>query len=178
MKNTIDKIFIIIICVLINSLLIYNLCLGSEYSDFRKQNLHWKTFSCDSKGCCNTRQYLLLTKGNSVNRFNNCKITLGVWKSFYTNTIITSSTKGEIDHILPYRWIYENGGKLLSTEKQLEIYNDVENLAIATVKENIKKSDNIKIPFKISKEKEKEVKEIQCYICSKHNLQNCNTLCE
>lgn len=140
--------------------------------------MHW-TWRCDSTCCFDTRQSVLVNNAIPVKidkedkRY--CKVIGGVWYSFYSGVEIKDPKEIEIDHALPFDWVYSHVEDQ-STENLLKIYNDEENLVIATVKENRQKGNKINLPFPVSKEVQKKFKDRQLYICKKYPMKNCESL--
>lgn len=146
------------------------------FASNNREHLNWIEVYCDGKCCYNTRQYLLLTQGENLQK-KGCKIIKGEWHSFYLNTKHTEPAQVEIDHVLPWSWIYQHGANKLNLETQKEIYNDLENLVIASKKENRSKSSLLNLPFAVPEDKEREYKEIQCKVCLRWDLEDCDEFC-
>ena len=119
--------------------------------------------------CINTRHYILYRDGINVKLNHKNIVKSGLWTSFYSNTSLSSPRQIEIDHILPFKFMKDNGG----CDRIEEIYNDEENLVIASKKENRAKSSLLIVPF-ITKA---PYREKQCKICNKYKLKNCNLVC-
>lgn len=141
--------------------------------------MHWDVHCFP--GCCfDTRQILLLKNGTNtvVNNKSkaHCKVISGVWHSFYSGQEITDPKQIEIDHVLPFDWFYDNVVDK-SPENMLKIYNDEDNLVIATAHENEEKSNKLNVPFDVSEYVHLEYKSKQCDFCHKYSMNNCNQVC-
>lgn len=120
--------------------------------------------------CLNTRHYILYRDGENVKINSNNKVISGIWASYYSPTLITNPKDIQIDHVLPWKFLRDNG----DCKNAKEMINDEENLVIATVKENSSKSGDLNTPFKTNA----PYKQKQCYICKKWKLRNCNLICQ
>ena len=79
--------------------------------------------------------------------------------------------KVQIDHVLPWYWIKRHGG----CDRANAIYNDPDNLVIASEAVNDKKA-NILQPEWMSEEKLREIRHRQYKFCEKWELSDCDEL--
>lgn len=119
--------------------------------------------------CIDTRHYILYRDGRDVEINNKNKVISGEWNSYYSNKAINNPKEIQIDHVLPWKFLRDNG----DCKKAKEMINDEENLVIASKKENGSKSDHLDTPF----ETNAPYKQKQCYICKKWKLRNCKLVC-
>ena len=127
-------------------------------SESYRKNLKWDNcFYQDENDCCySTKEYILkinnLLDNEPVCENNyiscRCKIMKGEWLSFYSKELIKNRNDIEIDHFIPASCLlnennkcYMFGDKILPLKEKMKIYNDIENLVIATKPENRKKSN-------------------------------------
>lgn len=132
---------------------------------------HWDTcYKIINNKCINTRHYILYRDGGEVKLNNKNIVKSGIWASYYSVNLYTQPSELEIDHVLPFKFMKDNGG----CDNIKEIYNDEENLVIASKKENRAKSALLTVPFKTNA----PYKQKQCYICKKWKLNNCDLVCQ
>ena len=106
-------------------------------------------------------------------------IAKGTYRDFYTDRFLDSPREVQIDHVRPWQKI-RNG--MTDCDKAYDAYNDESNLVVAGIQENQSKSNLVKMPFKkykdftliLTDEKVKEMAQIECRICKKWHLNNCD----
>ena len=158
-------------------IIFYILFTSNGLASNNRENLQWNIVAKQGKCKYNTRQYILLTQGKNIKQ-NGCKIISGEWESFYLHDKLTSPKQIQIDHVLPWSWIYKHGANKLDHTMQIEVYNDLDNLRIASVNENQSKSNYISLPFHVNAKTNEEYIKIQCHVCNKWHLNDCNVLCD
>ncbi len=153
---------------------------------------HQRIKNSEGKSCItNTRDWLLYLEGTDVVVNNKCRVIAGKWKSFYSGVEINDPKKIEIDHVFPWAEMKRRGVCELSEieiancqkienkiencklNKKIEFYNDRNNLVIATISENQKKSDKLELPFEVSEAVKKEYKDKLFMFCLSR-FSNCN----
>lgn len=122
----------------------------------------------------NTRHWLLYLEGTDVVVNNKCQVVAGKWKSFYSGVKITDPANIQIDHLFPWAEMKRRGVCRLSRNAIIDFYNDRNNLVIATISENQKKSDKLKLPFEVNEKVKKEYKDRQFMFCLSRFGENCD----
>ena len=120
--------------------------------------------------CISTNEYILYRDGADVKINNKNKVKSGIWTSYYTDKLLLKRADVNIDHVLPFKFMKDNGG----CDNIKEIYNDEENLVISSQKENRDKWHHLTVPFETNAPYKKK----QCYICNKWKLNNCDLVCQ
>ncbi len=94
----------------------------------RKNWRHWIDVDRD---CQNTRHEILIRDSNAPVVFKtqrNCKVVGGEWFGPYTGKVFNSAKDLDIDHIVPLKHAYSNGGSSWSREEKKRFANDYDNL--------------------------------------------------
>lgn len=90
---------------------------------------------------CNTRQDVLISQGENVEKDEKCKILSGVWIDPYSLNTFDNSSDLDIDHVIPLNYAAQMGGNGWDKEKKQEFANDKTQLLAVSAKENRKKGD-------------------------------------
>lgn len=125
--------------------------------------------------CVNTRHEIIAEhcKVLSVQKSGSFHIAVSgaECRDYYTGEEINDVKKVQIDHVLPWYWIKRHGG----CDRANAIYNDPDNLVIASEAVNEKKA-NVLQPEWMSDEKLQEIRHRQYQFCEKWNLSDCDEL--
>jgi len=101
----------------------------------RKDWPHWSDLN---KNCLNTRAEIL--KERSLIKINlnqkGCKVVSGSWNDYYFPEKLNQVDQIDIDHLVPLKHAYENGGRSWSKQMKEQFANDPENLVITHRKFN------------------------------------------
>ena len=81
---------------------------------------------------CDTRDRVLIRDGRDVSVGSDCRIS-GAWRSFYDGQTLTSSSRVDIDHIVPLANAWRSGAKRWSRERRRRFANDLENSELIAV---------------------------------------------
>jgi hypothetical protein len=100
----------------------------------------WGQWSDADKNCLKTRDEILKRDSLTPVVIENCKVKSGRWKDFYFGDEVTDPKKLEIDHVVPVKEAHESGACNWSKHERKQFYNDIDNLVVATVKNNRSKS--------------------------------------
>lgn len=91
---------------------------------------------------CNAREMTLIRDGVNVESDpTNCKIISGEWTTPYNNSVITDSSKIDIDHVIPLSFAARHGGNDWSLELKEQFANDLDQLLATSATENRSKGD-------------------------------------
>lgn len=125
--------------------------------------------------CVNTRHEIIAERCKvlSVQKSGSFHIAVSgaECRDYYTGEEINDVKKVQIDHVLPWYWIKRHGG----CDRANAIYNDPDNLVIASEAVNDKKA-NVLQPEWMSDEKLREIRHRQYNFCNKWGLSDCDEL--
>ena len=125
--------------------------------------------------CVNTRHEIIAERCKvlSVQKSGSFHISVSgaECRDYYTGEEINDVKKVQIDHVLPWYWIQRHGG----CDRAKAIYNDPDNLVIASEAVNDKKA-NVLQPEWMSDEKLREIRHRQYNFCNKWGLSDCDEL--
>lgn len=133
-----------------------------EYDYNRKDWGSWINKKCNS-----TRVNIIIKYAKEYN-YNNCRLISGIFIDMFTNKEIKYN-KIDIDHIVPLRYINNNGGYFFSKEKKNEVFNDYENLLPVNLNDNRRKGSKGVSEFMPEKNRCLYI-EIWINILNKYNL--------
>lgn len=112
----------------------------SQEVDYNRSD--WKHWSDLDGNGCDSREDLLVRTGKNVKTDpGTCKVLSGTWVEPYAKTMVTDSSKLDIDHIVALSHAAQNGGQKLSATQKEQLANDPQNLYISIAKENRSKGD-------------------------------------
>jgi Protein of unknown function (DUF1524) len=81
---------------------------------------------------CDTRDRVLIRDGRDVSVGSDCRIS-GAWRSFYDGQTVTSSSRVDIDHVVPLANAWRSGAKRWSRERRRRLANDLDNSQLIAV---------------------------------------------
>jgi hypothetical protein len=82
---------------------------------------------------CDTREAVLRRDGSRVTTDAQCHPTAGRWRSYYDGTIIRSSSKLDIDHIVPLANAWISGARTWSAARRETFANDLDDPQLIAV---------------------------------------------
>ncbi|MER6655256.1 HNH endonuclease family protein [Streptomyces sp. NPDC000971] len=111
---------------------------GYERDSFR----HW--IDEDDDGCETRAEVLLEEATTKPVQGDRCKLTGGVWMSYYDEVEVTDAKKLDIDHMVPLAEAWDSGAYDWTSERRQAYANDLESdrsLVAVTAKTNRSKAD-------------------------------------
>jgi hypothetical protein len=91
-------------------------------SGYARTKFHtWDSVS----GSCDTRETVLERDGTHVTTSSSCHATSGSWTSFYDGMVITSSSKVDIDHVVPLENAWVSGARAWTASRREQFANDL-----------------------------------------------------
>lgn len=105
---------------------------------------HWRDL--DGNGCKNDKDVLIAEAIEEPAIGPGCKLTGGVWFSYYDNTEIHGSGPGkiDIDHLIPLAEVHDSGGHSWTPERRKRYANDITRettLVAVSARSNRQKAD-------------------------------------
>lgn len=125
---------------MISKLIIAILLITSINAKYNRKD--WKHWSDIDKDCQNSRAEVLIERSKSKVHFKDskkCVVIKGEWEDYFFNETLSDTRKIDIDHLIPLKHAYENGGEKWSKKEKEDFANDPENLAITNLKYNRQK---------------------------------------
>jgi hypothetical protein len=98
-----------------------------------------------SPGGCNTRKLVLLRDGQDARKGSGCRI-IGRWRSFYDGMEFTSSSKLDIDHVIPLAEAWRSGAREWSQDERKRFANDLSSPQLVAVSYSANRSKGDKGP--------------------------------
>jgi len=89
--------------------------------------------------CLNTRHEMLADLSTGPVVRDGCRVIHGRWNDPYTGIIFTSSSKLDIDHIVPLKWAWDRGAAGWGQNQRLDFANDPRNLMAVEASANRQK---------------------------------------
>jgi len=90
---------------------------------------HWTS----QGGGYDTRDRVLIRDGRNVKVGPGCRIVSGTWRSFYDGVTFTSSSRVDIDHVVPLANAWRSGARRWSDERRRDFANDLEDSQLIAV---------------------------------------------
>ncbi|MFE0255130.1 HNH endonuclease family protein [Streptomyces sp. NPDC059010] len=113
---------------------------GYDRNKFR----HWNSGDAPADGC-NTRAEVLLHEAVAPPAVGpGCRLTGGSWFSYYDNTVVTSASGLDIDHMVPLAESWDSGASAWTAQRREAYANDQgaeQSLVAVTARSNRSKAD-------------------------------------
>jgi hypothetical protein len=95
---------------------------------------------------CDTREAVLRRDGSDVTTDAQCHPTAGRWRSYYDGTIIRSSSKLDIDHIVPLANAWISGARSWTASRREAFANDLDDPQLIAVSASSNRSKGDRSP--------------------------------
>ena len=82
---------------------------------------------------CDTRDRVLIRDGRHVAVGPGCRIISGSWRSFYDRVTVTSSSRVDIDHVVPLANAWRSGARRWGDDSRRDFANDLEDSQLIAV---------------------------------------------
>lgn len=90
---------------------------------------HWTS----QGGGCDTRDRVLIRDGRNVRVGPGCRIVSGTWRSFYDGLTFTSSSRVDIDHVVPLANAWRSGARRWNDERRRHFAYDLDDSQLIAV---------------------------------------------
>lgn len=113
------------------------------FADYDRDD--WKHWIDTDRDCQNTRQELLIKESMVPVTFSNrqdgkaCTVVTGKWYGPFLGRLFTKASDLDLDHVIPLKWAYENGGAEWAPDIKGKFANDPQNLLLVDDSENSSK---------------------------------------
>ena len=89
----------------------------------------WGKWKDSDRNCRDTRQEVLIDESLIPVTMDNrgCKVLSGLWFCLFTGKHFTNPRDLDIDHVVPIKEAYMNGGDEFTKEQRVNYYNDLKN---------------------------------------------------
>jgi hypothetical protein len=105
---------------------------------------HWNAGDDPADGC-NTRAEVLIHEAVTPPAVGSgCRLTGGAWESYYDDTVVTSASGLDIDHMVPLAEAWDSGASTWTPQRRERYANDQgaeESLVAVTARSNRSKAD-------------------------------------
>ncbi len=86
----------------------------------------WRHWIDEDGDCQNARGEVLIGESRVPVSFDGCRVVSGDWLGLYTDTVVTSASSLDIDHMVPLSNAHRSGGWTWDSDKKREYANDLD----------------------------------------------------